>query len=92
MALNWPAQTVGELLDYQLNWGAELGSDPISTSSWTISDSSLTEDHATWLPYSSTIWLKNGTPNNTYTVTNTIMTAGGRTFVQAVLIKVVSAS
>jgi len=92
MALNWPQETVGELLDYSINWAKALTTDTITASSWTISDPSLVEDHATFAPSATTIWLTGGTPNNTYTVTNTIMTAGGRTFVQAVLIKVVSAS
>jgi len=92
MALNWPSKSPNELLDYQINWSAELVTDTVTSSSWTISDASLVEDHATTGPQTATIWLKNGTPNNTYTVTNTIMTAGGRTFVQAVNIKVVSPS
>lgn len=90
MALNWPSKSPGERLDYTINWQAALGTDTITVSTWTISDPSLTTDDDTFQPRSSTIWLLSGTPNTNYTVTNTITTAAGRIFVQAVDIKVVS--
>lgn len=90
MALNWPSKSPGERLDYSLKW--DIGLDTVAASTWTISDPSLTTDENTFQPSLSTIWLLSGTPNTTYTVTNTITTAAGRIFVQAVNIKVVSAS
>ncbi len=92
MSLNWPSKSPGERLDYTINWQAQLGTNTITSSTWTISDTSLTTDNNTYAPMTSTIWLLGGTPNTTYTVTNTIMTSAFQTFVQAVNIKVVSPS
>lgn len=92
MALNWPSKSPGERLDYSINWLQALGTDTITASSWTISAADLTTDSNTFQPRTSTIWLLSGTPNTSYVVTNTITTAAGRIFVQAVDIKVVSAS
>lgn len=92
MALNWPSKSPNERLDYTINWQNQLGTDTITASSWTISDASLVTDNNTFAPKTATIWLLSGTPNDTYTVTNTITTAGGRIYVQAVNIRVVSAS
>jgi len=94
MALNWPAKSPGERLDYTINWAQAIGTDVVSTSTWTItgSDSSLTTDANSNTGSTTTIWLLGGSPNGTYTVTNTMTTAGGRIYVQAVNIKVVNAS
>jgi hypothetical protein len=92
LALNWPPKSPGERLDYTINWANALGTDTITLSSWTISAADLTTDSNTFAPRTSTIWLLGGTPAQTYTVTNTITTAGGRIFVQAVNISVVTAS
>lgn len=92
MALNWPQKKTGERLDYTLNWAKALGTDVVSTSTWTISDSGLTTDANAHTPTTTTIWLIGGTANQTYTVTNTMTTAGGRIFVQAVNIKIVNPS
>ena len=90
MALNWPAKSPDERLDYTINWAQAIGTDVISASTWTISDSGLTTDDDSFSPTVTTIWLLGGTPNTTYTVTNTMTTAGGRIYVQAVYIKAVT--
>lgn len=90
MALNWPSKDPDEVLDYSLNWANALGTDTIQTSSWAISDSSLVENHSTNTSSLTVIWLEDGTLNQTYTVTNTITTAGGRTFQQSVSIRILA--
>lgn len=88
MPLSWPQKGPGENLDYSLNWAQPLGTDAITSSSWTISDSSLTQTDASFTSKVAVVWLDGGTPNQTYTVTNTIVTAAGRTFVQQVTIPI----
>lgn len=90
MPLSWPSKDPDETLDYSLNWSSALSGDTIVTSTWTISDSSLVENHSTNSSTSATIWLEGGTTNSTYTVTNTIVTAAGRTFQQSVSIRILS--
>ncbi len=87
-ALNWPTKSPAEVLDYTINWGQALANDTILTSDWAISDASLVETNATNTGTSATIWLSQGTNNVQYVVTNTIVTAGGRTFDQDVNIRV----
>ncbi len=90
MPISWPSKDSDEVLDYSLNWSSALAGDTIVTSTWAISDSSLVENHSTNSSTSATIWLEDGTTNTTYTVTNTIVTAAGRTFQQSVSIRILS--
>lgn len=88
MALNWPSKDPDELLDYSLNWVQALANDTIVTSDWAISAADLIENHKTHTATSTVIWLEGGTLNQSYTVTNTIETAGGRIFQQSVNITI----
>lgn len=91
MPLTWSSKDPDELLDYSLNWSQALAGDTISTSDWAISgDGGLVENHATKSSSATVIWLEDGGLNQTYTVTNTIGTAGGRTFQQSVNIRILS--
>lgn len=67
------------VLDYGFDWSDWLDSDTISTSDWIISPAGLTEDSASTTTTETTIWLSGGTIDVVYTVTNRIVTAGGRT-------------
>lgn len=66
------------VLDYEIDWSTWLGTDTISSSSWTV-DAGITEDSDTSTTTTSTVWLSGGTAGKTYTVTNRIATAAGRT-------------
>lgn len=89
MALRWPPKDSDEVLDYILDWSARLSSDTISTSSWAIaSGSGLTIDSDSETTTTTTVWLSGGTVGTTYTLTNTIVTAGGRTMEQSVKIRI----
>ncbi len=65
------------VLDYEIDWSAWLGTDTISSSTWTV-PSGLTEDSSTNTTTTATIWLSGGTEGTRYEVVNHIVTAGGR--------------
>jgi hypothetical protein len=67
-----------DVLDYQINWSAWLGSDTISTSTWAV-PAGITRDSDTHSATEATIWLSGGTAGVTYQCSNRITTAGGRT-------------
>lgn len=69
------------VLDYGFDWRAWLesaGNDTIDTSTWTV-DTGLTVNASTVSGGVSVVWLSGGTVGVNYTVTNRIVTAGGRT-------------
>lgn len=65
------------VLDYQHDWSTWLGADTISTSTWTASG--LTVDSDSNTTTTATVWLSGGTTGQVVTVTNRVVTAGGRT-------------
>lgn len=66
------------VLDYQIDWEDWLDSDTISTSEWTV-ESGITRDSDANTATTTTIWLSGGTAGETYSLTNRIVTTGGRT-------------
>jgi hypothetical protein len=66
------------VLDYLVDWTAWLAGDTIATSSFVV-DAGLTKQSQTNTPSTATVWLAGGTIGQSYNVTNTITTAGGRT-------------
>jgi hypothetical protein len=85
-----------EDLDYEIDWSKRnLGTtDTIATSTWAIEgpDQALTY-HSPGINVSLTaviIWLTAGTVNDFYTVTNTIVTAQGRTYQESFIVSVVA--
>lgn len=69
---------VNAVLDYTFDWGRWLGTDTISTSTWTVA-SGLTQATSSNTTTTSTVWLSGGTTDTDYTVANRIVTAAGRT-------------
>ncbi len=70
------------VLDYLVRWIEWLDSgDTISTSSWVIEDDdgTLVIDSDENTTITTTVWLSAGTNGITYTLTNTVVTAGART-------------
>ena len=65
-------------LDYQIDWSSWLGSDTISTSTWTV-PSGITKDSDTASTTTTTIWVSGGTAGTSYELVNRIVTAAGRT-------------
>lgn len=90
--LQWPDKDPDEVLDYECDWTVHLAGDTISTSTWTIKDPDSvlvihSQSHDT---STTTIWLAAGTLNETYELVNEIVTSGGRTMDQTVLLRLSS--
>lgn len=77
------------MLDYGMDWSDWLqteaerlagtdSADTISTSTWTV-PTGITKDSDSKGDRSTLIWLSGGTAGATYTLTNKIVTTGGRT-------------
>ncbi len=81
------AKGATEVVDYVVSWSALLGADTISTSTFTVS-AGLTKDSQSNTTTTATVWVSGGTVNTDYTITNTITTAGGRTWVRTFTVPV----
>jgi hypothetical protein len=92
MSLQWEdPKDPQEVLDYQIEWEARLAdAETISTSEWarTGSDSVLVIDSNSISGTKTVVWLSAGTLGVVYTLTNTIVTSGGRTMEQSVRLKI----
>lgn len=77
----------GETLDYVVDWTTWLGADTISSSAWVV-PSALITGTASNSTTTATQFIGGGQAEQDYTVTNTIVTAGGRTAVRAFTIQV----
>ena len=75
------------VLDYKIDWSDWLGTDTITSSTWTV-QSGITETISSNTTTTATIWLAGGRARNSYAVTNNIITAGGRKNEQTIVIPV----
>ena len=75
------------VLDYTVDWSSWLGSDTISTSTWTV-PTGITKDSDTKTTTTATIWLSGGVIDQDYLPINHIVTAGLRTEDRSILIRV----
>lgn len=76
---------ISEVADYQVDWAELIGSDTISGSTWAV-DTGITKDSDSHDASTTTIWVSGGSVNTNYKLTNTIVTAGARTFVKDIFI------
>jgi hypothetical protein len=86
-------QTPASILDYTINWAARgIGTDTVATSSWAITPADLsgTSPPPSFTATTTTVWLSGGTVGVYYTVTNTIITAGGREMQERFIINCVA--
>lgn len=74
-------------LDFTMDWVDWLGTDEIQSSTWTVPEG-LTSAAETYSTTAAVIWLTGGTAGTTYTVTNRIVTVGGRREDRSLYIKV----
>lgn len=91
MSSSWPAKDPQEILDYDIIWTDRLDTDDtIVTSTWVVdpSDDALVIDSDENDNTTTKVWLSGGTLGSTYFVTNTIVTAGGRTHELTVKLKI----
>jgi len=84
MALNGQ-QASGEALDWKVDWSSWLGSDTISTSNWAAT-TGVTLGTTSNSSTVATAFISGGSIGNTYTLTNTITTAAGRTAKRAIFV------
>jgi len=77
-----------EVLDYTIDWATLLAGDTISTSEWTV-PTGITQDSESETTTLAIIWVSGGTVDKQYTLTNTIVTAGGRTRVRSIAINMI---
>lgn len=87
MALSIGPKDPDEVLDYGLDWTARLVGDTISTSQWIVPDG-IVKGIDSHDDTSTTIWLSGGKIDETYEMTNRVVTAGGRTMDQSVKLKI----
>ena len=66
------------VLDYSIDWTRWLAGDQIATSEWIV-PSGLTKMADSKTSTSATAWISDGSVGQSYTVTNRITTAAGRT-------------
>jgi hypothetical protein len=77
----------GEIEDFTIDWSTRgLGSDTIDTSNWDVKPAGLStiSPSPSKTNTTTTVWLSGGMSGVNYTITNTIVTAGGRTLQQQV--------
>ena len=80
---------IAETLDYTLTWTDELDGDTISTSAWVVG-TGLTSVATSNTTTTTSIFVSSGDESKSpVTLTNTVVTAGGRTLVRDIQITVV---
>lgn len=83
MTVYWPNKDPDEVLDYSLDFSGRIGTDTISTATWTV-PAGITKASESTSGASATIWLSGGTADTWYSFNCRITTAGGRTLDQSV--------
>lgn len=83
----WPFKDPDELLDYEVNWAARLGTDTISSVTWTVPSGIVKESEAASGAVVA-IWLSGGTDGQTYNIGCRVVTSGGRTFDETIALPV----
>ena len=76
-----------ETRDYSVDWSTYLGTDTISTSTWTV-PTGLTGGTESNTATTATVWLSGGVGGQEYEVLNEITTVAGRTYQKTLVIPV----
>ncbi len=84
----WPDKDPDEVLDYIINWGQRLSGDKIVSSSFSVTSGSVEITASSFNDTVATVWLSDGSNNQTCKINNIIVTEAGRTMSQSVSIKV----
>jgi len=87
MALLWPPKDPDEVLDYKLDWSSRLAGDLILTSTWITPDTITAVSHS-HTDTACTLWLSGGTLGEKLRITNRIVTEGGRTMDQTMVLSI----
>lgn len=75
------------VLDYTIDWSDWLGTDTISTSTWTL-DTGITEDSSANTTTTTTIVVSGGSVKTSYKAVNHIVTAAGLEDDRTIIIKI----
>lgn len=87
--LNWTSKDPTEVLDYQIDWRARLVTgETITTSTVTVVSGTVTIDSSSQTSGVVTVWLSGGTNGETCVLLNQIITSAGRTYEQAVRLRI----
>ncbi len=86
----WPPKDPTEVKDYDINWLPELGpADTVASSVWTIiAGTGLTINSNIFTTTLTKVWLSGGTLGQTYLLSNTITSAGGRTETETATLRI----
>ena len=77
------------VLDYAVDWSAWLAGDGISSSEWLLEEGAEIEIVTdTFTQTKATVWVRGGSKDATYLLTNRIVTTGGRTDDRSISVKV----
>jgi hypothetical protein len=82
MAIKVFEKDPGEILDYTRNMAGLLGSDTITSSSWSVQSGLIVVSHSNTTT-TTTVFISGGTDQNRYRIKNTVVTSGGRTLVRS---------
>ena len=82
-------KTDNGILDYKIDYTSWLSSDTISSSTWVVA-TGLTLDSSSYTNAASTVFLSGGTLGQRYEVTNTVVTASGRTDERCFRVRIVA--
>jgi hypothetical protein len=84
---------VGAEADFTIDWADDLEGDTIATSTWPSVETGIVVGSGpkapSNTPTTTTIWLSGGTTGQSYSLVNQVGTTGGRTFTQAVELRVI---
>jgi len=92
----WPNKDPNEILDYDIEWNGTSTQpgraylDPLTDSQWLITggDGALVLGSSSFSTTATKIWLSGGTLNKQYTITNRVVTTGGRTMDKSALLTI----
>lgn len=83
----WPFKDPDEVLDFEVDWDARLGADTISTVTWTM-PTGLTLDSQSVNGDVAIAWISGGTTGQSYNVGCRVVTTGGRTYDETIILPV----
>jgi len=87
--LTWPNKDPDEVLDYVVDWTTRLDvAETISTSVFTIPTGNVTIQSQSFSTKKATLWLAGGTDGTACVISNIITTSAGRTYDEAVRLRV----
>lgn len=99
MALEWPQHDPAEVLDYFVDWTFMLEGDTIASSAFSlpvitdangdaVDDAGVTIVRSSFTDHFTGVWITGGVLGKRATVLNIVVTTGGRTIAQTVMLPV----